>query len=98
MEVTYQQYKDQGLMVVMSLASNNEGQTPSAEDLAEWADYYGQTFPVVSDAGWQLENRFAEDGGIPTWSLLAPGAVVVARDDWGAEDMIEDNLPKNYKP
>ena len=68
--------------------------TPSAEDLADWSDAYGLTFPVLADENWELESRFAQDSGIPSFTLLAPGAVVVATDDWGATSMIEDVLPE----
>ena len=83
-------------MVIQALAENNNSQTPSAEDLAGWADQYGLTIPIIADAGWELEGRFARDSGIPSWTLLGPGAEVLATDDWGSEAMIPSALPAQY--
>ena len=80
-------------MVIQALAENNSSSTPTAEELMGWADQYGLTFPVVADAGWAIESRYAQDNGIPSFTLLAPGAEVVAADDFGAESMIPDYLP-----
>ncbi len=80
--------------MIQALAQNDASTTPSPEDLAGWADAYGLTFPVLADENWGLESRFAQDSGIPSFTLLAPGAEVVATDDWGATSMIEDVLPQ----
>jgi hypothetical protein len=84
-------------MVVQALGENDAGTTPTQEELAEWAEQYGQTIPVVADDGWELENRFRQDNGIPSFSLIAPGGEVVATDDWGAEGMIDSVLPEDYE-
>lgn len=68
--------------------------TPTEEDLASWADQYGLTFPVVADEGWAIDNRFEQDGGIPTVTLLGPGMEVVAVDTWEAESLIDGVLPE----
>ena len=84
-------------MVIQALGENDAGATPTQEDLADWAQQYGQTIPVIADAGWELENRFRQDNGIPSFSLIAPGGEVIATDDWGAEGMIDSVLPENYE-
>lgn len=81
-------------MVIQLLAENNSGGTPSADELADWADSAGQTHPVVADSGWSVSNRFEQDYGIPSFTLLAPGMEVVAVDDWSAESMIGDYAPE----
>jgi hypothetical protein len=53
---------------------------------------YGLTFAVTADdaAVW---TRFEVDYGIPSLTLLGPGAVVVAADDMGAVSKIPEALP-----
>ena len=85
-------------MVLQVLGENNSGSAPSQEDLEGWADSGGQTFPVLSDPGWSLANRFEVDYGIPTFSLIGPGMEVIAVDDWNSEGMIPDYLPEDWSP
>jgi hypothetical protein len=80
------------------LAENNSGSAPTADELAGWADQHGLTIPVLSDSGWALSNRFEQDYGIPTFSLLGPGMEVLAADDWGSEAMIPEALPEEWSP
>ena len=40
-----------------------------------------------------MNNRYEKDNGIPTSVLIAPGAELVAVDDWQASSMIEEYLP-----
>lgn len=82
--------------MINALAQNNAGSTPTEEDLAGWADQYNLTIPVLADENWELESRFAQDNGIPSWTLLGPGAEVLAHDDWASEGMIPDALPASY--
>lgn len=81
-------------MVINAIAENGDYEPPTQEDLVAWADEYGMTFPVVHDEAWGIENRFREDNGIPTISLLGPGAEVVIRDQWVTEAQIEEVLPR----
>ena len=85
-------------MVINALAQNNSSATPTQEDLMGWAEGHGLDIPVLADENWELESRFAQDSGIPSWTLLGPGAEVLATDDWGAEGMIPDALPDVYPP
>ena len=73
----YQAHKADGLMVMQALFQNNESAVPTAEDLATWADTYSATFPILSDDSG-VGNRFELDGGIPTLTVIGPGAEVVA--------------------
>jgi hypothetical protein len=76
------------------LAENNESATPSKEDLQSWAEEYAVTHPLVADENWAVSNRFEADGGIPTLSLLKPGAEVVIADGRVSESDIEAALPE----
>ncbi len=78
----YQEYKDQGFVVITLLAENNSATTPSAEELMSWSDSYGSTHPLVADENWSITYRYATGSSIylPTTHLLAPGAEVVAVD------------------
>jgi hypothetical protein len=80
-------------MIISTWAENNESQTPSTDELKGWADQFGLTFPVVADEGWQINNRFEKDGGIPTQVLLAPGAELVKVDAMVTSADIEAVLP-----
>ena len=75
METLYQDYKDQGLMVITLIVENGDSQTPSQEDLKEWADEYGQTFPVLSDPDWAVTELYSERGtpALPTMTLIEIG-------------------------
>ncbi len=81
-------------MVISLITSNDLGEPPNTSELGEWADDYGQTFPVLSDAE-PVALRYSERTSLslPSITLLAPGAVVVIGDgDVEAED-IEAVLP-----
>jgi hypothetical protein len=92
MQSAYEQYRDSGLMVIGLYTETTEYELPTSEDLQGWADTYGLTFAVTADdaAVW---TRFEVDFGIPSLTLLGPGAVVVAADDMGAVSMIPEALP-----
>ncbi len=98
MQTLFTEYEDQGLIVIQALAENDAGGAPTAEELGQWSDQYNMTLPVLSDGGWVLSNRFEQDYGIPTFTLLGPGMEVVAVDDFGAEGMIPDYLPEDWSP
>ncbi len=92
MQAAYEQYRDSGLMVIGLYTETNDYELPTSEDLQGWADTYGLTFAVTADdaAVW---TRFEVDYGIPSLTLLGPGAVVVAADDMGAVSKIPEALP-----
>lgn len=65
------------------LSENNAGESPSLEDLQEWADTYNLTHPVLADSGYAeilkylwADPDFTGNIGLPTKQLLAPGMVV----------------------
>ncbi len=79
---TYQQYADDGFIVITLLGENTFGQTPSRGDLQTWADSFGIDHPVVADPGFGVGARFVTGGSLylPSTSLLGEGAVVLKRD------------------
>ena len=86
----YQKYKDQGLLIITLLTENYEQEPPDQDQLNEWADEYGQTFPVVSDADRYI-HTFGKKGTVklPSFTLLGPGAeVLVVNKDITEDDII----------
>jgi len=77
------------------LVENYDGEPPNQEELTEWADEYGETFPVLSDVDQEVALRFArrEQLSLPSHSLLAPNAVVLVADGEVESADIEAALP-----
>lgn len=77
------------------IGEDNSGGTPSSESLkADWADAYGVTHPVVADAGFgEAQSRSWISGGIPTYTLIAPGGEVLSADSGYSPSQIESILP-----
>ena len=78
------------------MAENDEGSTPTEDELLDWADTHlgdAPYHPVVADPGWGVGSRFEADGGIPSLTLLGPGAVVITADGWIDASDIEAALP-----
>ncbi|MEM6929210.1 MAG: TlpA disulfide reductase family protein, partial [Myxococcota bacterium] len=71
-----------GLMVITLLGETASGGTPGQSDVQAWADAYGISHPVVVDPGYGVAASFVVGGtiGLPTMTLLAPGAEIVAAD------------------
>ena len=87
--------KDDGLMVITLIGENDSGQTPSAEDLAGWADAYGSTHPVLADPDWGVTCSFLDCSrgfGLPTMQLLSPGMEVVGTDTHYGEQQLRSQL------
>lgn len=91
----YQRYKDQGFIVITLLGEDMSGRTPAQSDLADWANSFGLTHPVVADANWNVTSRYLRSASfsIPTMTLLGAGPEVILRDTWVSESQIVNNLP-----
>ena len=84
------------------LTENYDGVPPTQADLNIWADQYGQTFPVVSDGERYIHSfgikREGEGGtgplavGLPSHTLLGPGAELIVVDGEVTEEDIEATL------
>jgi peroxiredoxin len=64
-------------MFLEIIIENNDSETPSVEDLGEWADNYGLTMPVLADEGESVLYSYATGSiGLPYTVLLDRGVVV----------------------
>ena len=81
-------------MVITLITENYLQEPPSQEDLNTWADEYGQTFPVLSDAE-PVALRYTERDSLslPSISLFGPGAETLIADGNVSEDDIVAALP-----
>lgn len=71
--------------------SNNDGGTPTTEELVEWTETYGLTHPVVSDPNYG--EAFYGNGYLPSMATLAPNAVIVETGNSYSTSTIEEYLP-----
>lgn len=95
MESFFQQYKDQGLMVITLLGENNEGGAADADTVAEWVEAYGLNYAVVQDPSFSVSwSDGYLTGSLPGMNLLAPGLEIVKLADWVYEDDIQGVLPQ----
>ena len=94
MEELYQTYRDDGFIVVTLITENYDAETPSQDNLEEWAEEYGLTSPVLAD-GDEVAERYSERGelSLPSMTLIGPGAEVLIADGDVEESDIEDALP-----
>jgi hypothetical protein len=67
-EETYQDFKDERFIYLTILSQNLEDETPSQENLNEWADFFGLTTPVVADKDGEYSEPLV--GGEPYPILL----------------------------
>ena len=91
----FQQYADDGFLVITLLGENSFGQTPSQGDLQDWASSFGIDHPVVADPGFSVASRFVTGGSLylPSTSLLGEGVEVIKRDAYVSTADIVDALP-----
>ena len=85
-------------MVIYLYAEDQGGNPPNQQDLQQWANTYGMTFPVLADTNWMITSKFISGPSIylPTYQLIAPGMDIVAVDQWQSgisNALIEANLP-----
>lgn len=76
-------------MFLEVMIENNDSETPSVDDLAEWAGTYGLTMPVLADEGETVVYSFATGGsiGLPYTVLLDRGEVVESVGSATTSDM-----------
>lgn len=67
-------------MPLFILGENNDSETPTTDDLKEWADNYGITSPVLADAGWATAYAYNFPGGLPYRVLMDQGVEIVDED------------------
>jgi hypothetical protein len=95
LQTHFEEYEDQGLMIVTLLVEKYDGTPPEQSDLEGWALDYGQTFPVLSDPDWLVTDRFMRRPGenpghpaLPSTSLLGRGMQVLLAD----RDITEEDI------
>jgi hypothetical protein len=100
LEDRYQAYKDRGLVIMTLIGENSSSSAPSVSDLDYWASAHGQTFPVLSDPGFNQAWNYMmheSDGTIymPNNQLIGPGMEVIAVNEYTgiSTSLIEANLP-----
>lgn len=77
-EHTWQEYRDEGVVYVTVLAENIDGDDPTVDDLAAWADAFGITAPVVADPGRAWSDPAVPGNQYPYLSVVGTDAVVEA--------------------
>jgi peroxiredoxin len=92
LESLHQDRRGDGLVVVLLLGENESGETPSQQELRDYADEHNLTFTVGADADFEIEDRFRVDNGVPSFTLIDRGSVVYLADDYFARDSISDLL------
>ena len=95
LEALYQDYKDDGFIVITLLGENMAGNAPSEQDLEDWADSFGLHHPVVADPGYQVTTRYVDGGsiGLPAFHLIDTGGEIMIRDGSVSESHIQQVLP-----
>ena len=68
-------------MLINVVIENERSKTPSSSELADWADKYGMTFPVLADTEATIWS-YAEGGsvGLPFKVLMDDGAEIVSKN------------------
>ena len=85
LQALYEEHKDQGFLVMNLMGENNDSQPPTQEELGEWADAYGLTFPVLSDPNFGMGYTYVPGGGsLPFLALIDRGMVITATGNYGA--------------
>ena len=76
LEALYQSRLADDGMVLEVLIHDQDGNAPTTDTLLEWADNFGLTMPVLSDAGEHVVSSYA--GG---WHFGPPFVVVLDKGD-----------------
>ena len=95
LEALYQQYKNDGFIVITLLGETNSGATPTQADLEQWANSMGITHPVVADTNFMVTSSFVTGNtiGLPSMDLIGAGGEILYTDSWISEGQISSNLP-----
>jgi len=91
----YEDYEDDGFIVITLLSELADNSTPGVSDLMQWADNFGITHPVVRDGRSSVTNSYVPDAQVvlPSNHMLKKGMEVsfVAKRDIVSGD-VESNL------
>lgn len=91
----YDEYEAQGFMVITLVAENYDEQPPTRAELMIWAAAHGIQHPVVADPYYEVTGRYVQGSsiGLPSMTLLGPGAELLSLDTPVDESDIVANLP-----
>lgn len=87
LEALYDEYDPSEFIIITMHSENTDYETPSTEDLMDWAETYGLSTPVVAEAS-AVGDYVSGSYGIPYQILLGPGMVVLDSDGVVAESDI----------
>lgn len=85
MEVLEQAREIAPTMIATVMSQNHQGQNPSLQDAAEWAEEFELDYPVFVDAGQDIAALYEVGGQFPTFLFIAPTGQIIERLDVKAE-------------
>lgn len=88
----FQSYREQGFMIINLMGEDAEGGEMDVDELNDWAETYGLTFPVVSDPGMGTMWAMGGNGGLPWQVLVGRGGEILAADNFVEADAVESAL------
>lgn len=77
------------------MGENQQGQTPTQDQLQQWVDTYDLHHPVVADANWEITQRFTRFGSfsLPTMHQIGAGGRILKTESNVTEAEIQAALP-----
>lgn len=96
-EARWNTYQDYGFLPISAFSQDTTYSSIDADELDEWVDYFGATFPNVIDPGGTTDLLY--DPGAktrPTYVLLSPGLVIEKIGTSISAAEIEAVLPTAY--
>ena len=83
-------------MIIEVMIEDNDGQAPDPDRMADWADTYGLTMPVLAGSG-DLLWSYAESSsiGLPYTMVVDPGAEIFSIESGTQVDLAVRQAKKN---
>lgn len=95
LEARFQKYQARGFTVMTAASEGPDYEPVTTADLAEWADYFGLSFPVLADVDAAQDMVYDPDRRTrPTYVLLGPGREIVKVGTEVSDAEIEAVLPE----
>lgn len=91
-EEHYQEYRDEGFLVLHWLGEDANGQPATEDTAARWAETHGLHFPVLADPNWSVGNPIERDNNIPTFHLIGRDMTLRVIDGFVGTSQIEAAL------
>ena len=87
----YDEYKNDGLMVMTMINYDADGNLPDADDCADWANSYGTSHPILADTEGFATAVMREGEGYPFYMLISGGMEVKTLAS-GAEAISDEEI------